>query len=223
MSELMRTVEVVSDPARIEAAFEHDQEAEDSRPMPLLLAHRADEAIGQVCACFPGTCRGGEVINGRTANGQICRSAFVDLAETRRRADTKADRDKLDERLAVAILRAELDQARAERDRAQAAEIRAKNIAAEARAREIAAMQRVEAMLLVNQPASHADQAAAIDRMSVSLQSAAALAFSHDRADFLAKRLPEISDRFLGVEPLRSELREAGKILRAVADWLAAR
>lgn len=30
-------------------------------------------AAAEQCACFPGTCRGGEVINGRLANGQRCR------------------------------------------------------------------------------------------------------------------------------------------------------
>lgn len=29
---------------------------------------------GQVCACFPGSCRGGEVINGRTVTGHCCRN-----------------------------------------------------------------------------------------------------------------------------------------------------
>ncbi|MBA4343247.1 MAG: hypothetical protein C0423_14010 [Methylibium sp.] len=29
---------------------------------------------GQVCACFPGSCRGGEVLNGRTATGHCCRN-----------------------------------------------------------------------------------------------------------------------------------------------------
>jgi hypothetical protein len=28
------------------------------------------------CACFPGTCRGGEVIDGRTASGQRCKACI---------------------------------------------------------------------------------------------------------------------------------------------------
>lgn len=31
------------------------------------------------CACFPGTCRGGEVIDGKTASGQCCKRAGADL------------------------------------------------------------------------------------------------------------------------------------------------
>lgn len=34
----------------------------------------------QACPCFPGTCRGGEVINGRLANGQVCAAAAADGA-----------------------------------------------------------------------------------------------------------------------------------------------
>ena len=34
-----------------------------SRPAPL-------------CACFPGACRGGEVIDGKLANGSLCQSCL---------------------------------------------------------------------------------------------------------------------------------------------------
>lgn len=34
-----------------------------SRPAPL-------------CACFPGSCRGGEVIDGKLANGSLCQSCL---------------------------------------------------------------------------------------------------------------------------------------------------
>ena len=27
-----------------------------------------------MCACFPGTCRGGQVVNGRLASGQCCKA-----------------------------------------------------------------------------------------------------------------------------------------------------
>lgn len=31
--------------------------------------------VVQLCPCFPGTCRGGQVVGGRLANGQRCRNA----------------------------------------------------------------------------------------------------------------------------------------------------
>lgn len=34
-----------------------------------------EEPAPPACACFRGTCRGGEVINGRLANGQVCSAA----------------------------------------------------------------------------------------------------------------------------------------------------
>jgi hypothetical protein len=27
-----------------------------------------------MCACFPGTCRGGQVVNGKLSNGQCCKA-----------------------------------------------------------------------------------------------------------------------------------------------------
>jgi DNA-binding transcriptional regulator YdaS (Cro superfamily) len=33
---------------------------------------------GTDCACFPGSCRGGEVINGCTANGQRCKAEALE-------------------------------------------------------------------------------------------------------------------------------------------------
>lgn len=36
-------------------------------------AYRQRVNAAAECACFPGSCRGGEVIGGRLANGQRCR------------------------------------------------------------------------------------------------------------------------------------------------------
>lgn len=36
---------------------------------------RQVNAAAEVCPCFPGVCRGGQVVGGRLANGQRCREA----------------------------------------------------------------------------------------------------------------------------------------------------
>lgn len=33
------------------------------------------QVADQLCCCFPGMCRGGEVIHGRTVCGQLCRES----------------------------------------------------------------------------------------------------------------------------------------------------
>lgn len=33
------------------------------------------QVADQLCCCLPGTCRGGQVLQGRTACGQLCREA----------------------------------------------------------------------------------------------------------------------------------------------------
>ena len=38
----------------------------------LLADQRSGWRLADRCACFPGSCRGGEVIAGRLANGQRC-------------------------------------------------------------------------------------------------------------------------------------------------------
>lgn len=37
--------------------------------------YTAPAVAEQLCCCFPGTCRGGQVINGRTVSGQLCRES----------------------------------------------------------------------------------------------------------------------------------------------------
>lgn len=55
------------------------------------------------CACFPGTCRGGEVVSGRTATGQHCKAEIP----ARRRTDRPVDE-------ALAELMAERDALKAQ-------------------------------------------------------------------------------------------------------------
>lgn len=47
----------------------------EALPLVYATAQPAPAPAAQGCACFPGTCRGGEVINGRLANGQVCAAA----------------------------------------------------------------------------------------------------------------------------------------------------
>lgn len=34
------------------------------------------QVVAQLCCCFPGMCRGGQVVGGRTVCGQLCREAL---------------------------------------------------------------------------------------------------------------------------------------------------
>lgn len=39
--------------------------------------------MSETCVCFPGMCRGGQVIDGKTASGKLCREAARERAESR--------------------------------------------------------------------------------------------------------------------------------------------